>query len=119
MLSVVIKVSLSQVELPESPLSYSNKKLLLMGGLSFLSVRDNEKYNQFRVPKIGFSAGIGNVRSLTSRLQLQERLLFEQKGYKTSEPVSGTNGGESIRSHSFNYLTFAVTPQFVLVIENV
>ena len=98
---------------PAPPAFYTKKKFSLMAGSSHLSVRENESYNQYGAYKIGFSVGIGTVQSLTSHLQLQERVLFEQKGYKTSEPVSGTNGGKSIRSHSFNYLTFTVAPQYL------
>ena len=118
MFLLISKVTTCQ-ESPLPPTFYTKTKFSLIAGPSLLSVRENESFSQYGVPKIGFSAGLGVVKSITSNLQFQGKILFERKGYKTSTPdtLNTSNGrvfGRSIYNYSFDYLTFSIVPQLLL-----
>ncbi len=117
---LISETAIGQVSPSETPAIYTKARFSLIVGPSLLSVRENEPYNQYGVPKVGFSAGIGIIKSLTSHMQLQGKMLFEKRGYKTSTPdtvYTTTNGwmfGKSIYNYHFDYLTFSIAPQFLI-----
>jgi hypothetical protein len=98
---------------------HSKSKLSLIAGPSLLSVRENELYSQYGVPKIGFSGGMGIIKGITPRTNIQGKLLFEQKGFKTTkkDTLNSANGpiiGDLINNYHFNYLTYSLASQFLM-----
>jgi hypothetical protein len=116
-LIVVLLIS-GKIMAQESPSAISSKpKLSLIAGSSLLSVRDNELYSQYGVPKIGFSGGLGIIKGITPRTSIQGKLLFETKGFKTSkkDTLNSADGpiiGDLKNNFHFNYLTLSLAPQF-------
>jgi Outer membrane protein beta-barrel domain len=80
----------------------------------------NYSTNMVYLTKFGYSAGLGITQRLTPNLQLQGKVLFERKGYKTSQAIEYYSqgifydDGLLVYDYEFNNLTFSVTPQLVL-----
>jgi hypothetical protein len=98
---------------------HSKSKFSLIGGPSLLFVRENELYDQYGVPKIAISAGMGIEKGVTSRIKFQGKILFEKKGFKAAkkDTLNSANGpiiGDLINIYHFNYLTYSLAPQFLM-----
>lgn len=111
--------TLGQDSLPKIPVIYSKARFSLMAGISLLSVRENDQYDENGDLKLGFSAGFGIMKSLTSNLQLQGKIQLERKGHKTSgeglySTPQGVMKSNWSNNYSLDYLTISLAPQFLM-----
>lgn len=54
----------------------------VFAGPSLLSIRDNDPYNQYGQPKIGYAIGFAAIHNASNHLAINTRLELERKGYK-------------------------------------
>jgi len=85
-------------------------------GNKFIENYKDENVTNTRLLKPGYVFGIGGYHPLSSRLNLNVRLQFEQKGTKNELNTPSLPDGRIISSdnYSYNYLTIIAAPQITI-----
>lgn len=85
-------------------------------GNKFIENYKDENITNTRLLKPGYVLGIGGYHSLSNRLDLNIRLLYEQKGTKNELNTPSLPDGRiiSLDNYSYNYLTIIAAPQITI-----
>lgn len=87
-------------------------------GANLISVTGSDHLEKYRIPKWGFRGGLSLIHTFSSRLELDAKITYENKGYRTrsyTENPGPPATDELVDDLTLSYITLSFLPRYSIL----